>query len=77
MVEVNEETPIEMKLLVPNNCIFNSMLYVVEMWGDITCNKQKLRLTKQKALKAILKVKESMSTDLIQQAKTIRCYIKN
>ena len=64
-LEVNEETPIETKLLVLDNCIFSSILYAVETWGDIICIEKKLRKIEQKALKAVLKVKKGTSTDLI------------
>ena len=64
-LEVNDETPIEIKLLVLDNCIFSSILYGIETWGNIGHIEQKLRLIEQKALKAILKVKKGTSTDLI------------
>ena len=64
-LEVNDETPIEIKLLVLDSCIFNSILYGIETWGNIGHIEQKLRLIEQKALKAILKVKKGTSTDLI------------
>ena len=64
-LEVNEETPVEIKILVLDSCLFNSILYAVETWGDITCIELSLRRTEQKALKAILKVKSGTSNDLI------------
>ena len=64
-LELNEETPIEIKLIVLDNCIFSAILYAVETWSNITYIKQRLKLTEQKALKAILKVKKGTSTDLI------------
>ena len=64
-LEVNVETPIEIKLLVLDNCIFSSILYAVETWGDIGYIEQKLRIIEQKALKSVLKVQKGTSTDLI------------
>ena len=54
----------EIKLLVLDNCIFSSILYAVETWGDIGYTDKKLKLIEQKALKAVLKVKKGTSTDL-------------
>ena len=62
--EVNDETPIEIKLLVLDNCIFSLILYAVGTWGDIGYTEQKRRLIEQKALKAVLKVKKGTSTDI-------------
>ena len=35
-LEVNENTPIETKLLVLDNCVFSLLLYGCEVWGDLT-----------------------------------------
>ena len=64
-LEVNVGTPIEIKLLVLDNCIFSSILHAVETWGDIGYTEKKLKLIEQKALKAVLKVKKGTSTDLL------------
>ena len=64
-LEVNVETPIEIKLLVLDNCMFNSILYAVETWGDITHIEDKLMAAERKALKCVLKVKSSTSNDVI------------
>ena len=64
-LEINEETPIEIKILVLDNCLFNSLLYAVEVWGDISCIEKNIRTAEQKALRSILKVKKGTSTDLI------------
>ena len=42
-LEVNDETPIEIKLLVLDNCIFSSILYAAETWGDVGCTEKKLK----------------------------------
>ena len=64
-LEVNEETPIGIKILVLDSCLFNSILYAVETWGNITCIDGKLRVIEQKALKAVLRVISGTSNDLV------------
>ena len=64
-LEVNSETPIEIKLLVLDNCLFCSILYGFEVFGNIDCVEKDLRLAEQKALRAILKVKKGTSIDLL------------
>lgn len=64
-LEANENTPIEIKLLVFDSCVMKALLYGVEAWGDITCIEKKLRKVEMKALKAILKVKKGTTNDLI------------
>ena len=64
-LEANEETPIEVKLLVLDACFFSAILYAVEVFGDITCVEKDLRLYEQKALRAILKVKQGTTIDLM------------
>ena len=64
-LEDNDTTPIEVKLLVLDNCLFNSILYDVETWGSIKCIEQELRTIEQEALKAVLKVKKGTNNDLI------------
>ena len=64
-LEDNDTTPIEVKLPVLDNCLFNSILYGVETWRSIKCIEQELRTIEQKALKAILKVKKGTSNDLL------------
>ena len=55
----NITAPIEIKVLVLDNCMMSSILYSVEAWGDITCIEKELRIMERKALKAILRVKKS------------------
>ena len=64
-LEVNEETPIEIKTLVLDNCLFHSILYAAEVFGNINCIEKKLRLAEQKALRSILRVKKATSIDLL------------
>ena len=64
-LEDNDDTPIEIKLLVLDCCLFLSMLYAVETWGDISGIEKELRMIEQKALRAILQVKAGTSIDLI------------
>ena len=61
----NENTPIEVKLMVLDSCMFNSILFGVETWGNISCIEDELKAIEMKALKAILKVKTGTTNDLI------------
>ena len=64
-LEVNEETPIEIKLLVLDACLLSVILYAVEVLGDMSCVEKKLRLAEQKALRAILQVKKGTTIELL------------
>ena len=64
-LDVNQVTPIEMKLRVLDNCMFSALLYGSETWGDFSHVSEKLRVIERKALKAILKVKAGTSNDLV------------
>ena len=52
LLEDNKGTAIEIKLLVLNCCMFLSILYAVETWGDISCIEKELRAIDQKVLRA-------------------------
>ena len=54
-----------MKLLVLDNCLFSSLLYGVETWGNFERSYDKLRSIEISALKCILKVKKGTSNDLV------------
>ena len=64
-LQINENTPIEIKLTVLDSCLFNAILYGVEAWGDISCMKDDLRSIEVKILKAIMKAKKGTSNDLV------------
>jgi hypothetical protein len=64
-LEVNENTPIEVKLMVFDNCVFSAILYGSEAWGDIKCIEKQLAKMELKALKAILKVKSGTTNDIV------------
>ena len=64
-LEVNAKTPIEVKLLILDNCLFSSILYGIEALGNFECVHDKLLQIKMSALKSILKVKKGTSTDLV------------
>ena len=34
-LQINTDTPIEIKLLVLDSCLFSSMLYAIETWGTL------------------------------------------
>ena len=64
-LSVNEDTPVDIKLLVLDSCVFQALLYGIECMGDIGCIEKKLRDIETKALKAILGVKKGTCNDLI------------
>ena len=64
-LSVNEQTPIDVKLTVLDNCLFNALLYDVECMGDLSFMEKKLREIELKALKTILGVKKGTSSDLV------------
>ena len=64
-LENNKVTPVEIKLMILDNCLFSSMLHGVETWGDISCIEYKLIKIELKALKAILRVKIGTTNDLV------------
>ena len=69
-LENNYDTPIEIKLLVLDNCLFSSLLYGIETRGNISCIEKDLRTIEIKALKSILNVKKGTSNDLIYKKGT-------
>ena len=64
-LDSNKNTPIEIKLLILDNCMFSTILYGVETWGDITCVEDQLNKIEMKALRAILRVKSGTTSDLV------------
>ena len=64
-LEVNDDTPVDVKLLVLDQCMFTALLYSVEAWGDISFIEDRLLKTEVEVLRRILKVKTGTSTDLI------------
>ena len=64
-LEVNINTPIEVKLLVLYSGVFPALLYGVETWGDIELIKKYILSIEIKALKAVLNVKKGTWNDLV------------
>ena len=64
-LEINENTPIETKLLVLDSCAFSALIYGCEGWGDISCVTSKLLAIEIKMLKTILKVKKGTTNNII------------
>ena len=64
-LEVNENTPIDTKLLVLDNCAFSALTYGCEAWGDVTCIAEKLIAVEIKLLKTILKIKKGTTNDIV------------
>ena len=64
-LEINETTPIDVKLLVWDCCVLCAILYACECWGDLSFLEKYLVDMETKALKTILKVKNGTTNDLI------------
>ena len=64
-LSVNEWTPVDVKIMVLDSCVFQALLYGVECWSDVSFLDQKLQDMEVKALKAIMGVKKGTTTDLI------------
>ena len=64
-LEINETTPIDVKLLVWDCCVLCAILYACECWGDLSFLEKYLVDMETKALKTILKVKSGTTNDLI------------
>ena len=64
-LEVNENTPIRIKLLVLDNCVLSSILYGFESWGDFSHLAKKLETIELDLLKSVLGVKKGTSNDLV------------
>ena len=64
-LSVNEWTPIDVKILVLDSCVFNALLHGAEGWGDISFLEQKLQDIETKALKSIMCVKKGTTIDLV------------
>ena len=64
-LEYNEDTPFFVKMKVLYACLFASLLYSVEAWGNVNQLKEKLMKIERKALKRCLGVKSGTSNDLV------------
>ena len=64
-LEINENTPIETKLLILDNCVLSAILYGCEAWGDISKIEKKIATIEIQMLKRVLCVKKGTSNDII------------
>ena len=64
-LETNKATPIRIKLQTLDSCLFSSLLYSIETWGDLSSIKEKLIKIELKLLKDILGVKQGTPNLLI------------
>ena len=71
-LEINEMTPINIKIQVLDTCMFAAYLYGCECWWCIDKLEEDIRATERKLLKAILKVKTNTPNDIIY-AELDRC----
>ena len=56
-LDVNVNTPIDVQMMVFDNCVLNALLYGIESRGDISSIEKQLKVIERKALKYILRVK--------------------
>ena len=64
-LEINEMTPISIKIQVLYLCMFAAYLYGAECWWKIDAVKEKILLIERKMLKRILQVKPSTPNEII------------
>ena len=64
-LEYNKTTPFFIKIKVLYTCLFESLLYSCEAWGDISFVAEKLLKTERAAIKRCLGVKKGTTSDLI------------
>ena len=62
---INEDTPIQIKLLVLYVCLFATILYSCEVWVNLDELAEKLLMIEKKALKSCLGVKPSTPDDIV------------
>ena len=64
-LDVNESTPFIIMLRVLYSCMFASVLYSCESWGDVTIITDKLLQIERNALKRCLGVKLGTTADIV------------
>ena len=64
-LDVNVNTPIDVKMMVFDNCVLNALLYGTETWGDISSIEKQLKVIETESLKYILRVKKGTTTDFV------------
>ena len=64
-LEYNEDTPIQIKLLVLYGCVFASIFYCSETWYEIDSISKEILLMERQALKRCLGVKSSTPDDIL------------
>ena len=64
-LNINQNTPFSIKMLILDNCTLSSIIYGFEAWGDITQFSNKLSLIELDLLKTVLGVKSSTSTNIV------------
>ena len=64
-LDMNESTPIILKLSVLYSCMFTAKLYCCKAWGDLEVITVKLLKLERKALKRCLGVKSGTTDDIL------------
>ena len=66
-LDVNENTPFPVKLLVLDGCVLSAMFYSCEVWGDLSRVKKRLQKIELNLLKSALGVKQGTPNNLVYQ----------
>ena len=64
-LQVNNNTPFPLKMKILYNCMFPSLLYSCEAWGNLKKMENELLLIERKALRACLGVKQGTPDDIL------------
>ena len=64
-LQVNNNTPFPLKMKILYNCMFPSLLYSCEAWGNLKKMENELLLIERKALRACLGVKQGAPDDIL------------
>ena len=64
-LDVNENTPFPIKLLVLDNCALSAIIYSCEVWGNLSRLKQKLQKIELNLLKSALGVKQGTPNNIV------------
>ena len=64
-LQMNLDAPFKMKIKILYSCMFESLLYSCEAWGNFSCIHAKLLMIERKAIKRILGVKNTTTDDIV------------
>ena len=64
-LSVNENTPVDVKIMILDNCVFGAILYGCECWGNVSYLSEKLKKEEMKAIRSIMGIKIGTTEDLV------------